>query len=146
MNDRTEVRSQVALAALLDVDCLELALLDDEMIADATLWAGDGATEYLASHPGVSRLVEAAVVSPRAQVRATVAARPDLDATIYPMLASDVEQSVRARVAGNHAAPHAVLLPHIGSATEATRRRMAQLASEGAVAVLAGERPPNLVN
>jgi glyoxylate reductase len=43
------------------------------------------------------------------------------------------------------AAPHAVLLPHIGSATEATRRRMAQLASRGAVAVLAGERPPNLV-
>jgi glyoxylate reductase len=44
------------------------------------------------------------------------------------------------------AAPHAVLLPHIGSATEATRRRMTQLASEGAVAVLAGERPPNLVS
>jgi glyoxylate reductase len=43
------------------------------------------------------------------------------------------------------AAPHAVLLPHIGSATEATRRRMAQLASEGAVAVLAGLRPANLV-
>jgi glyoxylate reductase len=43
------------------------------------------------------------------------------------------------------AAPHAVLLPHIGSATEATRRRMARLASEGAAAVLAGERPPNLV-
>ena len=43
------------------------------------------------------------------------------------------------------AAPHAVLLPHIGSATEATRRRMAQLASAGAVAVLRGERPPNLV-
>jgi glyoxylate reductase len=43
------------------------------------------------------------------------------------------------------AAPHAVLLPHIGSATEATRRRMAQLASAGVVAVLLGERPPNLV-
>ncbi|MDQ1432285.1 MAG: glyoxylate reductase [Actinomycetota bacterium] len=43
------------------------------------------------------------------------------------------------------AAPHAVLLPHIGSATEATRRRMAQLACEGVVRVLAGERPPNLV-
>jgi glyoxylate reductase len=43
------------------------------------------------------------------------------------------------------AAPHAVLLPHIGSATEATRRRMAQLASSGVVAVLAGERPTNLV-
>jgi len=43
------------------------------------------------------------------------------------------------------AAPHAVLLPHIGSASEATRRRMAELACEGVVAVLAGERPPNLV-
>jgi glyoxylate reductase len=43
------------------------------------------------------------------------------------------------------AAPHAVLLPHIGSASEATRRRMAQLACSGVVAVLAGERPPNLV-
>jgi glyoxylate reductase len=43
------------------------------------------------------------------------------------------------------AAPHAVLLPHIGSATEQTRRRMAQLACEGVVTVLAGGRPPNLV-
>jgi glyoxylate reductase len=43
------------------------------------------------------------------------------------------------------AAPHAVLLPHIGSASEATRRRMAQLACSGVVAVLAGERPPNLI-
>ena len=43
------------------------------------------------------------------------------------------------------AAPHTVLLPHIGSASEATRRRMAQLACEGVVDVLAGERPPNLV-
>lgn len=43
------------------------------------------------------------------------------------------------------AAPRAVLLPHVGSASFATRRRMAQLACEGANAVLAGERPPNLV-
>jgi glyoxylate reductase len=43
------------------------------------------------------------------------------------------------------AAPHTVLLPHIGSATERTRRRMAQLACQGAVDVLAGRRPPNLV-
>jgi glyoxylate reductase len=43
------------------------------------------------------------------------------------------------------AAPHAVLLPHIGSATERTRRRMAQLACKGVISVLAGERPPNLV-
>ena len=43
------------------------------------------------------------------------------------------------------AAPRTVLLPHIGSATTATRTRMAVVASEGARAVLAGERPPNLV-
>jgi len=43
------------------------------------------------------------------------------------------------------AAPHAVLLPHIGSATEQTRRRMAQVACEGVLAVLAGNEPDNLV-
>ncbi len=43
------------------------------------------------------------------------------------------------------AAPRTVLLPHIGSASQATRTRMAQLACEGVVAVLAGDRPPNLV-
>jgi glyoxylate reductase len=43
------------------------------------------------------------------------------------------------------AAPHTTLLPHIGSATDATRRQMAELACDGIVAVLAGEVPPNLV-
>jgi glyoxylate reductase len=43
------------------------------------------------------------------------------------------------------AAPRTVLLPHIGSASQATRTRMAQLACEGALAVLRGETPPNLV-
>jgi glyoxylate reductase len=42
-------------------------------------------------------------------------------------------------------APRTVLLPHIGSASVATRTRMAQVAAEGVRAVLAGERPPNLV-
>jgi glyoxylate reductase len=42
-------------------------------------------------------------------------------------------------------APRAVLLPHIGSATVATRTRMAVVACEGARAVLAGEAPANLV-
>ena len=42
-------------------------------------------------------------------------------------------------------APRTVLLPHIGSASLATRTRMAQLACEGVRAVLAGERPANLV-
>ena len=43
------------------------------------------------------------------------------------------------------AAPHTTLLPHIGSATWATRLRMTELACEGVIAVLAGERPPTLV-
>ena len=44
------------------------------------------------------------------------------------------------------AAPRAVLLPHVGSASVATRTRMARVAAEGVRAVLAGDRPPNLVN
>jgi len=43
------------------------------------------------------------------------------------------------------AAPRTVLLPHIGSASTATRTRMARVAAGGACAVLAGEHPPNLV-
>jgi glyoxylate reductase len=42
-------------------------------------------------------------------------------------------------------APRITLLPHIGSATVATRTRMAQLASQGVCDVLAGRTPPNLV-
>jgi len=39
-----------------------------------------------------------------------------------------------------------VLLPHIGSATEETRTRMAMQAAENLLAAFAGERPPNLIN
>ncbi|HYC43875.1 MAG TPA: NAD(P)-dependent oxidoreductase, partial [Burkholderiales bacterium] len=39
-----------------------------------------------------------------------------------------------------------VLVPHIGSSTEATRRAMAMTAAKNAVAALTGGRPPNLIN
>jgi gluconate 2-dehydrogenase len=39
-----------------------------------------------------------------------------------------------------------VLLPHIGSSTEATRRAMAMTAAKNAVAALKGDVPPNLLN
>lgn len=42
--------------------------------------------------------------------------------------------------------PNVVLTPHIGSATWATRRRMAALAVDNVLAVFRGERPPTLVN
>jgi glyoxylate reductase len=42
--------------------------------------------------------------------------------------------------------PQAVLLPHMGSATEETRKAMAVLAAENVTAVLRGERAGNQVN
>ena len=42
-------------------------------------------------------------------------------------------------------APRTVLLPHIGSASRATRTEMARVASQGACDVLAGRSPDNLV-
>jgi glyoxylate reductase len=42
-------------------------------------------------------------------------------------------------------APRATLLPHIGSATIATRTRMARLACQGVCDVLANKTPPNAV-
>jgi glyoxylate reductase len=44
------------------------------------------------------------------------------------------------------AAPRTVLLPHIGSASLATRTRMAQVAAENVVAVLGGGDPENPVS
>lgn len=42
--------------------------------------------------------------------------------------------------------PNVVLLPHLGSATIGTRARMATLAATNLVAMVRGERPPNIVN
>jgi glyoxylate/hydroxypyruvate/2-ketogluconate reductase len=39
-----------------------------------------------------------------------------------------------------------VLMPHIGSSTEATRRAMAMTAARNLSAALSGEKPPNLLN
>ncbi len=41
---------------------------------------------------------------------------------------------------------NAVLVPHIGSASVETRRKMCMMAVENAVAALEGRRPPNLLN
>jgi len=42
--------------------------------------------------------------------------------------------------------PNCLIVPHIGSASHATRNRMAVMAAENLLAGLEGERPPNLVN
>jgi glyoxylate reductase len=43
-------------------------------------------------------------------------------------------------------APNLLIAPHIGSASEATRSRMAQMAVDNLLAALEGRRPPNCVN
>ncbi len=45
-----------------------------------------------------------------------------------------------------YAFPNVVIAPHIGSASHATRARMAEMAARNIVAVLAGQDPPNPVN
>ena len=42
--------------------------------------------------------------------------------------------------------PNAVLLPHLGSGSLATRSKMAELAASAVVTVLSGGCPPNAVN
>ena len=42
--------------------------------------------------------------------------------------------------------PNVIITPHIGSASHATRARMAEMAALNIIAVLAGEEPPNPVN
>jgi lactate dehydrogenase-like 2-hydroxyacid dehydrogenase len=44
------------------------------------------------------------------------------------------------------ACSNAVFAPHIGSASNATRRKMTMMAAENALAALTGKRPPNLLN
>jgi len=41
--------------------------------------------------------------------------------------------------------PDVIITPHIASATEETRAKMAELAAENIIAVLSGQTPPNLV-
>ncbi len=58
----------------------------------------------------------------------------------------DVYEREPAMAPGLAGCKNAVLLPHLGSATTATRASMSRIAAENVVAVLEGRRPPNLVN
>jgi glyoxylate reductase len=42
--------------------------------------------------------------------------------------------------------PNAIVVPHIASASRATRDRMADLSARNLLAVLRGERPPSIAN
>lgn len=58
----------------------------------------------------------------------------------------DVYEHEPAMAPGLADCPNTVLLPHLGSATHATRAAMSRIAGENLAAVLQGRRPPNLVN
>jgi glyoxylate reductase len=58
----------------------------------------------------------------------------------------DVYEHEPRMVAGLSDCRNAVLLPHLGSATWATRGAMARIAAENVAAALGGRTPPNLVN
>jgi glyoxylate reductase len=58
----------------------------------------------------------------------------------------DVYEDEPSMADGLAACPNTVLLPHLGSATRATRAAMARIAAENLVAVLEGRRPVHLVN
>jgi len=58
----------------------------------------------------------------------------------------DVYEDEPRMAAGLAELPNTLLLPHLGSATIATRAAMSRIAGENIVAALRGERPPNPVN
>ncbi|WP_435016188.1 2-hydroxyacid dehydrogenase [Tundrisphaera sp. TA3] len=58
----------------------------------------------------------------------------------------DVYEREPAMAEGLADCPNTVLLPHVGSATHATRAAMSRMAAENLVAALRGRRPANLVN
>lgn len=55
----------------------------------------------------------------------------------------DEEPKIRSELLG---CPNAIVIPHLGSATEATREKMAELAARNILAFTHGEAPPNCVN
>jgi glyoxylate reductase len=104
-------------------------------------------TRHLIGRPQLARMPEHAVLvnTARGPVVDEEALAEALEAGTIFAAGLDVyerEPEVHHRLLS---APRTVLLPHIGSATKATRARMAQMACDDVCAVLAGRRPPHLV-
>ena len=79
------------------------------------------------------------VVDEAALVRALLAGRP-------AAAGFDVYENEPRLAPGLAELSNVVLLPHLGSATTATRQKMSEIAAQNVLAVLAGQEPPNPVN
>ena len=72
--------------------------------------------------------------------------RPFVDLDVVWPAESATRSSWLGPAAGLTALANVVCVPHLGSATESTRARMAVIAAENLVAGLDGRLPPNCVN
>ncbi len=99
-----------------------------------------GAAELAAMKPGAILINTArgAVIDEAALVEALAARR-------IAAAGLDVYENEPELAPGLAELSNVVVLPHLGSATHATRDRMARMAAENVVAVLAGRAPPNAV-
>lgn len=121
---------------------------------DALLRASDVASLHVPLTPDTRHLVGARELALLGGVLVNTSRGPVVDeAALVAALESralfaaglDVYEDEPRVHPGLVASPYAVLLPHVGSATTATRLAMARLAASGVAAVLRGETPPNAV-
>jgi glyoxylate reductase len=107
----------------------------------------DGETRHLIGAPELARMKPSAVLvntarGPIVDEQALVHA---LRTGVIAAAGLDVFEHEPALAPGLRDLPNVVLAPHIGSATVATRARMAELAAQNIVAALRGEPIPNRV-
>ncbi|MDQ3758640.1 MAG: D-glycerate dehydrogenase [Actinomycetota bacterium] len=108
---------------------------------------GGGATRHLIGHDELARMKPHAILvnTARGTLVDSQALASALDAGEIGGAGLDVFEGEPEVPRALLDAPHAVLLPHIGSATHIARDRMAELAARNAIAVLMGADPPNAV-
>lgn len=124
---------------------------------DALLAAADIVSVHVSSKPETRHLIDAAALARMQRTailintsRGAVVDEAALARALHDGTIAGAGLDVFEREPAVHpellTAPHTTFLPHIGSATVATRRRMAMIAAENLLAALAGKRPPNGVN
>jgi len=107
----------------------------------------DGETRHLIGAPELARMKRSAVLvnTARGPIVDEAALVHALRTGVIAAAGLDVFEHEPALAPGLRDLPNVVLAPHVGSATVATRARMAELAARNIVAALRGEPIPNRV-